>query len=87
MTLLEEKEIRIESAELGAEHVLKRLGIVRDTISQREAYAQFGEAMVRSWVNRQLITPTKVGERNSKVSYSYSELRLLKKLTGNRKLR
>lgn len=78
--LFEEKTLRMEMAELGAANILKRFGIIKDEISQRQAYERFGEAKIRSWRNRGLISRVKCGERNSKVTYSLIELELLDKL-------
>lgn len=78
--LFEEKTLRMEMAELGAANILKRFGIIKDEISQRQAYERFGEARVKSWKNRGLVSRVKCGERNSKVTYSIIELELLDKL-------
>lgn len=80
MELFEEKTMRMEMAELGAANILKRFGIIKDDISQREAYRLFGEARIRSWRNRGLIDRVKCGERNSKVTYSLIELELIDRL-------
>ena len=87
LTLIEEKELRIESASLGAEIVLRKLGIVRDEISQREAYRLFGEAKVRSWVNQNLVQRIKTGASTSNVTYSLIELETIQTLEANRKLK
>ncbi|MEG1726052.1 MAG: hypothetical protein RR313_11725 [Anaerovoracaceae bacterium] len=78
--LFEEKTLRMEMAELGAANILKRFGIIKDEISQRQAYERFGEARIKSWKNRGLVSRVKCGERNSKVTYSLIELGLLDKL-------
>ena len=87
MTLHEEKTLRIESASMGAEIVLKKLGIIRDEISQREAYRIFGEATVKSWLNAGLITRVKGDTANSKVTYSLIELETIQRLIDNRKIK
>lgn len=87
MNILEEKNIRIESASLGAEIVLRKLGIVRDEISQREAYRLFGEAKVRSWMNQGLISRVKSGAVNSKTTYSLIELEVIQRLESSLKLK
>lgn len=87
MTIHEEKALRIESATLGAEIVLRKLGIVRDEISQREAYRIFGEANVKSWLNSHLITRVKESSGNSKVTYSLIELETIERLIHNRKIK
>lgn len=80
MELFEEKNLRMEMAELGAANVLKRFGIIKDEISQRQAYERFGEAKIRSWINRRLVNRVKCGARNSKVTYSVIELEVLDNL-------
>lgn len=87
MGLYEEKTLRMEMAELGAANILKRFGIIKDEISQRQAYARFGEAKVKTWKNLGLITRVKCGQGNSKVTYSLIELELLQKLEERKKLK
>lgn len=87
MTLFEEKQMRIESATIGAEIVLKRLGLIVDEISQREAYRLFGQSKVRTWVNQGLARKIKTGDRNSKTTYSRIELETIKRLEMEQKLR
>lgn len=87
LSLHEEKQLRIESANMGAEIALKRLGLIKDEISQREAYRMFGEAQVRSWVNQGLVSRIKSGERNSKATYSRIELDTLNRLHKERRLK
>lgn len=85
--LFEEKTLRMEMAELGAANILKRFGIIRDEISQRQAYERFGEAKVKTWFNKGLVTRVKCGQRNSKVTYSLIELELLDKLEKQNKIK
>lgn len=87
LNLFEEKALRIESAKMGAEIALSRLGLIKDEISQREAYRQFNETTVRSWVNKGLIKRIKPGELNSRATYSRIELETLKSLAEKRKLK
>jgi hypothetical protein len=87
LNLFEEKALRIESAKMGAEIALSRLGLIKDEISQREAYRLFKESTVRSWVNRGLVKRVKPGELNSKASYSRIELETIKALEEKRKLK
>jgi hypothetical protein len=64
-----------EAAELGAASMAKELGVLKDEISQREAYRRFGEANVKLWVAKGLVKRIKGGEgKNSKVYYSLTEL-------------
>ena len=67
--LFEFKNIVMDSANLGASIALSRLGLIKDEISQREAYRIYGESTIRTWLNRGLIHRVKIGEKNSKVTY------------------
>lgn len=87
MELFEEKNLRMEMAELGAANILKRFGIIKDEISQRQAYERFGEARVKTWKNRGLVKRVKCGERNSKVTYSVIELEVLDNLEKNNQIK
>ena len=87
MTILEEKELRIESGEIACTLLMKKLGLTVDEISQREAYRLYDESKVRSWVNAGYVRKIKVGEKNSKVTYSRIELDTVKRLCENRKLK
>lgn len=86
MTLQEEKDIRLESAKMGAEFVLIRLGILKDEISQREAFRLAGEARVRSWVNDNIIKRVRVTGEN-KVTYSRIELETVMQLDDERRIK
>ncbi|MFH1118218.1 MAG: hypothetical protein V1775_00235 [Bacteroidota bacterium] len=85
--ILEEKKIRIESATMGAEIALNRLGLIKDEISQREAFRLFSEAKVRSWIYQGLIGRVKTGNLNSKVTFSRIELNTIQSLEDKRKLK
>ena len=74
------KSLVMDCAELGADIALKKLGLVKDQISQREAYRVFGEGNVAYWVRRCWIKRIKTGERNSKVSYPRIELQTVRRM-------
>lgn len=61
--LFEQKNLIMESAALGASIALNRLGLIKDEISQREAFRVYGESLVRTWLNRGWITRIKTGCR------------------------
>lgn len=85
---LDMKDSLLEIAELGAQTVLNRLGIAKDSISQREAYATFGEARVKGWIKRGLVQDKSVSKGgNSKKAYSFIELRLIDRLEQNKRIR
>lgn len=87
LSLLEEKNLRIDSARIGVEIALARLGLIKDEISQAEAYRNFGEAKVRSWINSGLCTRVKLGDKNSKATYSRIELETINALINNHKIK
>ena len=78
--LLQHKRDLIDIAEMGARKAISRLGLIKDEISQREAYRQFGEGRVKVWIQRGLCKRVKIGERNAKTTYSLIELELLDRL-------
>jgi hypothetical protein len=77
MDAYELKQALQGAAELGAATMARELGVLRDEISQREAYRKFGEAKVKYWKAKGLIKRLKEGERNAKVTYSFIELKAL----------
>lgn len=87
LSIFEEKQLRIEAGELAVTLAFKRLGLVQDDISQREAFRLFGEAVIRSLVNEGLLTRVKIGEKNSKATYSRIEIETIMNLKAKRKLR
>lgn len=88
MTILEERDFRIECGRIGAEIALAKLGLIKDEISQNEAYRLFGESNVRSWLNEGLVRKVKPGTgRNAKSYYSRIELETIHSLKLNRKLK
>jgi len=87
LSITEEKNLRIEAATQGAVIALSRLGLIKDDISQREAFRLFTEAKVRSWTNQGFITRVKTGDLNSKATYSRIELETIQNLELTRKLK
>jgi hypothetical protein len=47
----------------------QKLGLIKDEISEREAFRIYGPAKVRSWNNEKLIRAIKIGSGNSKKKY------------------
>lgn len=87
LTLLEEKQLRIEAGEIAVNKALAKLGLIKDEISQREAYRLFGEAKVRSWLNKGWVKRVKTGAGNSKSTYSKIELETIQNLENQYKLK
>jgi hypothetical protein len=85
--MIRNKQELIDIAELGARKAISRLGIIRDEISQREAYRLFGEGRVKVWKQRNMISRVKMGEKNSKATYSLIELEVLDNLEKKHKLK
>lgn len=80
LDIFELRAIVETSAELGAEKILDRLGVIKDTISQREAYTAFGPAWVKTYENLGIIKSVKTGANTSKRHYSRKELEVVKNL-------
>jgi len=75
LDLYELKNICMDMAELGAANMAKRLSVANDTLSQRSAYSEFGEARVKRWVQDGVVTKTRSGKsKQSKIIYSRAEL-------------
>ena len=87
LTLFEEKQLRIESGEIAVTLAFKRLGLVKDDLSQREAYRIFTEPVIKSLVNEGLLTRVKIGSRNSKATYSRIEIETVLNLKAKRKIK
>lgn len=87
LSLLEEKQLRIEAATMGATIALSRLGLIKDEISQREAFRIAGEALVRTWLANKYLSRINGKGRNSKVTYSRIEVETLLSLYQKGKLK
>lgn len=75
LELFELKNLCMEMAELGAAKYAATQAPAGDLIKQRAAYREFGEARVKSWVNRNLVSPVRVGcAKNSPLKYSRADL-------------
>lgn len=80
LELYELKNLCKDMAELGAANYAKILSPAKDLISQREAYRQFGEARVKDWDRRNLLSKVRNGTtKNSKILYSRAELMAVEK--------
>lgn len=80
LELYELKNLCKDMAELGAANYAKMLYPAKDLISQREAFRQFGEARVKDWIRRDLISGTRNGTgKSSKILYSRAELLAIEK--------
>jgi len=89
MTILEEKNLLITTAQIAVQMVLARFKILDDEISQREACRMDGvtRSLLQSWQNEGLLRKTKLGENNSKVTYSRIELETIINLKKSRRLK
>lgn len=75
ISFVELRDLLEEAAHIGALKALKQSGLkVNDDISQRSAYRRFGEGNVKRWVRLGLLKPSKLSDRNTKVTYSLQEL-------------
>ena len=53
------RKYTLDMIEVGRQDMAIQLGLVKDKISQRQAYKRFGEARVKTWETRKLIQSTK----------------------------
>lgn len=75
LELYELKNICMEFSELGAANYAKIVMPGKDSISQRSAYREFGEARVKRWLKNNMLKPIRSGEcPTSKIIYSRAEL-------------
>ena len=80
LDLYQLKNLCMDMASLGAANFLKEIQPVKDLISQREAYRQFGETRVKRWKEQGKIVPERNGgQRTSKLLYSRAELMAIDK--------
>lgn len=80
LDLYQLKNLCMDMASLGAANFLREIQPVKDLISQREAYRQFGEARVKRWKQEHRISHERNGQqRNSKLLYSRAELMAIDK--------
>lgn len=73
--LIQERQIRIESARLGAIEALKAAGLYTDEISQNQAFHEYGRIRIETLTRIGMIDRLKVGTgRNCKVTYQRSQI-------------
>lgn len=65
--------------DIGRLDLAIQLGLVKDKISQRQAYKRFGESRVDTWEKRKLISSTKEKGNTSTRYYSLQQLTILDK--------
>lgn len=73
------RKFTLDMIEVGRQDMAIQLGLVRDKISQRQAYKRFGEARVNTWEERKLIQSTKEKGATSTRYYSLQQLTILDK--------
>ena len=75
LELYELKNLCRDMAELGAAKFAATQAPAKDLISQRDAYREFGEARIKGWVFKQLVSPTRTGTaKNSPIKFSRADL-------------
>jgi len=65
--------------DVGRIDLAVQLGLVKDKISQRQAYKRFGETRVNTWEQRKLIESVKEKGNTSTRYYSLIQLTILDK--------
>lgn len=65
----------MDMAELGAANYARTVSLTNDSISQRSAFKEFGEARIRRWLKSGLVNKIRSGSSSrSKIIYSRAEL-------------
>jgi hypothetical protein len=82
-TEIEFRNALIDAAEIGARKALQEAGLIKPYLKLREAYRQYGESIVKRWIQEELIRPVKDGPRNASVRISRIEIDTVAK-TANR---
>ncbi|MFR8435692.1 MAG: hypothetical protein ACLVC6_01745 [Alistipes ihumii] len=73
----EQKAAIMFYAELGANLALKKLGLITDRLSQREAFRIYRESVIRALVRQRLIARHKAGNGPyARVFYSRHEIEM-----------
>jgi len=73
--LYELKNLCRDMAELGAANYAKMIEPLKDNLSQRKAYKNYGEARVKRWLRAGQINTQRSGSAvTSKIIYSRAEL-------------
>ena len=88
LSIAEEREEHIALAKTVVLLALSQIGINADEIKEREAFREFGEAVVRSLVNEKAIKWVRGPKVNSPHTYSRVEIITairIKKLRQNKK--
>lgn len=73
----------IDAAEIGAKKALEEMGLIKPYLKLREAHRQYGESIVKRWIQEGLINPIKDGQRNASVRISRIQIESIAK-TCNR---
>lgn len=73
------RKFTLDMIEVGRQDMAIQLGLVKDKISQRQAYKRFGEARIDTWEKRGLIQSTKDKGATSTRYYSLQQLTILDK--------
>ena len=73
------RKYTLDMIEVGRQDMAIQLGLVRDKISQRQAFIRFGESRVKTWETRGLISSTKEKGNTSTSYYSLQQLTILDK--------
>ena len=82
LSVLQLKEIINTASRNAADQALAQAGLLKEEITQAEAFRIHGRARVESWCNQGLVKRIKTGEgKNCKVTYSRAELNTAKLIT------
>lgn len=78
LTIADLRALLEDAATVAVATFIRQQSPSKDRISQRKAFELYGEARVRSWVNKGKILPLRDGDnKNSTLYYSVTELKTL----------
>ena len=69
LEIYELKNLLADAAEIGATKALVKVGALSETVSRREAYRQYGEGVVKRWIEEGILEVRKDGGHTSKCSH------------------
>jgi len=73
------RRFTLDMIQIGRQDMLIQQGMLKDKISQRQAFKRFGETRVKTWEERKLISSQKDKGATSTRYYSLQELTILEK--------
>lgn len=84
---IRDKDLFLSAIDTAVRVSLRKLGLAKDYVSQREAYGRFGAATIKTWENRGWIKRVQIGGKGKKINYSLTELEVVERFVNQGKLK